>query len=123
MVFDQRLRILRDGNVISPEVEAKVRRVITRFKEHWHIELTEENGSRMITHLAMALMRIEKGEEIQSPDFDILEEFREHAVFPLSQKILEDLISFTPMKLPDSEKNYIIVNICVILDTENENII
>jgi len=57
-VFDERLKILRSGEVISPEVEALVRRVISRFSERWSITLTEESGGRMVTHLAMALMRI-----------------------------------------------------------------
>jgi transcriptional antiterminator len=116
MDFDERLGILRAGEVISPEVEALVRRVISRFRDHWDIVLTEESGGRMVTHLAMALMRIRRKEKIAAPEADLLEEFRDLSVFPQSKEIVEDLISWTPMELPEAEKNYMIVNVCLILD-------
>jgi len=120
MVFDERLGILRSGNVISESVENLVRRVIFRLSDRWRINLTEESGGRIVTHLAMALMRIEKGEKIPPPQADLLDEFREIAVFPDSVEIVEDLIGWTPLDLPESEKSYLIVNVCLILDTEND---
>ena len=118
--FDERLKILRSGEVISPEVEALVRRVISRFSERWSITLTEESGGRMVTHLAMALMRIGRNEEIAGPETDLLEEFRDLAVFPNSVEIVEDLIAWVPVDLPKTEKDYMIVNVCLILDEEND---
>ena len=119
-VFDERLKILRSGEVISPEVEALVRRVISRFSERWSITLTEESGGRMVTHLAMALMRIGRNEEIAGPEKDLLEEFRDLAVFPNSVEIVEDLIAWVPVELPKTEKDYMVVNVCLILDEEND---
>ena len=116
MVFDERLGILRKGNVISSGVEGRVRRVISRLEENWHIKLTEENGGRMVTHLAMALMRIERGEDITAPEDDILEEFYQLDIFEESVKITDDLITWAPMDLPKAEKDYMIVNICLLLD-------
>ena len=118
--FDERLKILRDGGVISPGVEALVRRVISRFRERWNITLTEESGGRMVTHLAMALMRIGRNEEISGPETDLLEEFRDLAVFPNSIEIVEDLMAWVPMELPKAEKDYMVVNVCLILDAEND---
>jgi transcriptional regulatory protein LevR len=116
MDFEERLNILRSGTVISPEVEALVRRVISRFNDRWDIELTEESGGRMVTHLAMALMRIRRKEKITAPETDLLEEFRDLSVFPQSTEIVEDLINWTPMELPEAEKDYMILNVCLILD-------
>ena len=120
MEFDERLNILRSGDVISVTVEALVRKVILRFYERWNIRLTEESGGRMVTHLAMALMRIERKEEIASPETDLLDEFRSLEVFSRSVEIIDDLIAWTPMELPKAEKDYMIVNICLILDAEND---
>ena len=120
MEFEERLRILRSGGVISAGIETLVRRVISRFYDRWGIKLTEESGGRMVTHLAMALMRIERQEEIASPETDLLEEFRSLAVFSRSVEIVEDLIAWAPMELPKAEKDYMIVNICLILDAEND---
>ena len=120
MIFDERLGILRSGNVISAEVEDRVRRVISRLEERWQLSLTEENGGRIVTHLAMALTRIEQNEEINAPEKDLLEEFRDLDVFPESLEIVEDLITHTPMILPDAEKHYMIINICLLLDDKEQ---
>ena len=118
--FDERLKILRSGEVISSEVETLVRRVISRFSERWNIKLTEESGGRMVTHLAMALMRIERQEEIVAPEADLLEEFRSLSVFSKSLEVVEDLADWVPMELPKAEKDYMVVNVCLILDAEND---
>ena len=117
MIFDERLSILRQGNVISPEAETLVRRVISRLEERWQIKLTEEMGGRMVTHLAMALMRIIRNEEIPAPETDIMDEFRDLESFDLSVEIVNDLVDWTPMNLPDAEMKYMIVNICLLLET------
>lgn len=116
MEFDRRLGILRSGNVISSGAEERVRRVVTRLKERWNITLTEENGGRLVTHLAMALMRIDNGDDIAAPEADVLEEFRDLNVFESSCEIVDDLIVYTPMNLPKAERDYMIVNICLLLD-------
>ena len=116
MVFDERLEILRAGNVISCKVEQMVRKVISRLEEHWQIRLSEEKGGRMVTHLAMALMRIELGEKIKAPENDVLKEFRDLDVFNQSKNIVNDLIAFTPMDLPEAEQDFMVVNICLVLD-------
>ena len=115
-MFDERLGILRNGNVISSMVEASVRNVISRLQERWQLSITEENGGRMVTHLAMALMRIDRGEDIAAPADDVLAEFCELPVFEKSVEIVDDLIAWTPMTLPKAEKDYMIVNICLLLD-------
>jgi hypothetical protein len=120
MVFDKRLGILRGGNVISAGVENQVRTVISRLEDRWRIILTEETGGRIVTHLAMALMRIERGEDIAAPEDDVLEEFRNLEVFEASSEITDDLISFTPMNLPKAERDYMIVNICLLLEKKND---
>ena len=118
MVFDERLSILRGGDVISAGVETQVRRVIARLEDRWQIKLTEENGGRMVTHLAMALMRIERGEEIRAPEDSILDEFYSLGVFPLSEEIVNDLVKWIPVDLPKAEQDYLKVNICLLLDRD-----
>ena len=116
VVFNERIGILRSGNVISPKVEEQVRAVIFRLEDRWQLSLTEEKGGRLVTHLAMALARIEKGDEISAPEEDQLGEFRSLSVFEEAVKIVEDIIEFAPITLPEAEKGYMILNICLILD-------
>jgi transcriptional regulatory protein LevR len=116
MEFDERLGILLEGKIISPEVDALVRGLIARLEEQWGISLTEQNGGRMITHLAMALARISRNEAIASPEQDLLDEFRGDACFPRALEIAEDLAAGIPVNLPRSEADYLVMNICLLLD-------
>ena len=116
MEFDERLGILLEGKVISPEVDALVRGLITRLTEQWGIPLTEQNGGRMITHLAMALARISRNEAVAAPEQDLLDEFRDTGVFPRALEIAEDLAAGIPVNLPRAERDYLVMNICLLLD-------
>jgi len=46
----------------------------------------------------------------------VLEEFSQLDIFEKSVKITDDLMAWTPMDLPKAEKDYMIVNICLLLD-------
>jgi transcriptional regulatory protein LevR len=121
MDLDERLDILVSGNVISQDVNNTVRRVIERFKSKWQIALTEENGGRVVTHLAMALMRVEQKKEVNALEEDHFEEFKRSGCFSRSVEITDDLCRWTPLELPEAERQYLIINICLILDDLNED--
>jgi transcriptional regulatory protein LevR len=120
MNLDERLKILVSGNVITEDVDRTVRRVIERFSSKWQIELTEENGGRMVTHLAMALMRIKQNKDIRAMEADHFAEFTANEHFARSAAISDDLCRWTPLELPEAERQYLIINICLILDDCNE---
>lgn len=120
MDLEERLGILKDGNVISAEVFGQVRRVIARFRQRWNLDLAGEAGERIVTHLAMALMRIGRGEEIAAPERESLDEFRDTAFFERAVEIAEDLSAWAAMGLPEAERDFLIINICLILDAEDE---
>lgn len=115
MELDGRLEILRDGKVISAKVDALVRRAISRLRDRWGIILTEENGERMVTHLAMAMARIERGEKIAAPEGVLLDEFRDMDCFPRTVEIVEDVAAFAPLELPAAERDYLVIYMCLLL--------
>jgi transcriptional regulatory protein LevR len=120
MDLDERLKILVSGKVITEDVEKTVRRVIARLGSRWRIALTEENGGRMVTHLAMALMRIRQKKEVSPLDEDHYSEFKSSGQFSRSVEITGDICGWTPLELPESERQYLVINICLILDDLNE---
>ncbi|MDR0760579.1 MAG: PRD domain-containing protein [Treponema sp.] len=120
MDLNGRLDILLSSRTISPEVDATVRRVIERMADPWGLTLTEENGSRLVTHLAMALMRISRGEIVESMDRESLEEFKASVSFPQAMVIASDIISFAKLTIPESEREYLDANICLILEAEDK---
>jgi hypothetical protein len=88
------------------------------MSDRWGIVLTEENGSRLVTHLAMALMRIFRGESVSSMDAEAVKEFRACGSFPKAVEIADDLIEWTKLDIPVSEREYLDTNICLILEDE-----
>ena len=114
-----RLELLESSNTINTETKKSLERVIEIFKNKYSIELVEENGSMMITHLAMAITRIKQGEPVKKISEDVYEEILESEYFEKSKVIYEDLQSVIDVVLPEDEKKYMVVNVCVILETLN----
>jgi transcriptional regulatory protein LevR len=117
MDLEERLNILVSGNVISDEVKKAVLRVIGRFKDQWRIELNDGNGGRMVTHLAMALMRVKLNSEVNPLEEEQYGEFTSSEFFGQALAITDDLCQWVPLELPKAEREYLVVNICLILDS------
>lgn len=71
MDIEERLRILIDSGTLSQKNYLNVKQVMNYFKNTHGITLTEENAASFITHLCMALERIDKGEEVEPLDKDV----------------------------------------------------
>lgn len=113
-----RLNVLYQGNVISQDVLDTMSNVIERMEERWNIVLTEENGARFVTHLAMALMRVARGESVPSMDAASYAEFQACESFTAAREIMDDVIEFAELAFPLSEREYLDMNICLILEGE-----
>ena len=55
-----RLGILKEAGVINERIYDKLTLLIKYLDEKWKISLTESNGGMLITHLSMAMKRIEE---------------------------------------------------------------
>lgn len=112
-----RLEILKNANVISEEVYIKMLKLIDYLKEKWDIVLTEENGSMLITHVAMALERIKKGEKVNNINDEVYDEVVNSSSFEKIKKIYEGIENEVFLeKIPEEEIKYIYVNLLVILE-------
>ncbi len=116
--LENRLEILLSSGTISSAADETVKTVAKRLEEKWEIILNEENGSRFVTHLAMALTRAEKGELVSSMEAEALEEFQELESFSKANEIVQDLLSIIGASFPESEIEFLVVNICLILEDE-----
>ena len=116
MELNDRLEILLSSNTITKDVYDKVKLFISRLEDKWDIKLTEENGGRLITHLSMALMRIARNENIAPMDEEALGEFRASGYFSKALTIVDDLIDIAGLQVPSAERDYLISNVCLILE-------
>ncbi|CAK7031011.1 PRD domain-containing protein [Fusobacterium varium] len=116
MNLQTRLEILNSSKAITDCTKDVMLNVIQMFSKKYGIELTEENGAMMITHLSMAIMRVKNNEPVRAIDEDVFKETLESEHIGKAHLIYEDLSKVLDVTLPENEKKYMLVNICVILE-------
>ena len=88
--------------------------VIAYFKQQHGIELTEENAAAFITHLCMALERLDKGEEVKPLDRAVFEEVQQEESYEQAAACCRDMNKILP-QLPEAEVEYICTHVGVML--------
>ncbi len=110
----ERLDILEAAGEISGEVRDAVILFAQGFEKKYSLMLTEENAAMLVTHLAMALARIKKGEAVEAMDESSMEEIRQSGIYNELPELYEMLENKLEIRLPDSEKGYIALHACAI---------
>ena len=114
-----RLGILKEAGVINNEIYEKLTLLIKYLGEKWEIHLTESNGGMFITHLSMALKRIEENENVSNIDERVFQEVLKSEKFEEIQEIYNDIEKNVFIeKLPEEEKKYILVNLLLIKENK-----
>lgn len=116
MDLQTRLDILNSSKAITDCTKDVMLNVIQMFSKKYKIELTEENGAMMVTHLSMAIMRVKNNEPVKVIDEDVFKETLESEYIEKAHLIYKDLSKVLDVTLPENEKKYMLVNICVILE-------
>ncbi len=117
--LDFRLGILKEAGVINERIYDKLSLLIKYLDEKWKISLTESNGGMLITHLSMALKRIEENENVSSIDEGVFQEVLKSEKLEEIQEIYNDIEKNVFIeKLPEEEKKYILVNLLLIKENE-----
>ena len=114
-----RLGILKEAGVINKGIYEKLILLIKYLGEKWEIHLTESNGGMFITHLSMALKRIEENENVSNIDEGVFHEVLKSEKFEEIQEIYNDIEKNVFIeKLPEEEKKYILVNLLLIKENK-----
>jgi PRD domain-containing protein len=114
-----RLGILKEAGVINNGIYEKLILLIKYLGEKWGIHLTESNGGMLITHLSMALKRIEENENVSNIDKGVFQEVLKSEKFEEIQEIYNDIEKNVFIeKLPEEEKKYILVNLLLIKENK-----
>ena len=117
--LDFRLGLLKEAGVINEGIYDKLTLLIKYLDEKWKISLTESNGGMFITHLSMALKRIEENENVSSIDEGVFQEVLKSEKLEEIQEIYNDIEKNVFIeKLPEEEKKYILVNLLLIKENE-----
>ena len=117
--LDFRLGLLKEAGVINEGIYDKLSLLIKYLDEKWKISLTESNGGMLITHLSMALKRIEENENVSSIDEGVFQEVLKSEKLEEIQEIYNDIEKNVFIeKLPEEEKKYILVNLLLIKENK-----
>lgn len=110
---EERLKILLDNGVISQKVYDVS---IDIYKKYFEKE--EYNTDKInvfMTHLAMALNRIEKGNEVERLDNDIFSQVKDSHVYDEAFNISRNIVKDLHLDIPESEEEYFILHLGNIL--------
>ena len=117
--LDFRLGLLKEAGVINEGIYDKLTLLIKYLDEKWKISLTESNGGMFITHLSMALKRIEENEKVSNIDERVFQEVLKSEKLEEIKEIYNDIEKNVFIeKLPEEEKKYILVNLLLIKENE-----
>ena len=121
MEIKQRLDILKMSGQLSEEMYYKVMEIIDMFNENHRITIQEENGAMLITHLCIALQRIEKEVSVNIIESEIFAEVEENRFYKQSSSILEKMEEILGFTMPAEEVGYMLMHLCVLLEKESNN--
>lgn len=109
--METRLQILHDAQVINQEVYQGMLAVLDRLEQHWQLPLGHAQGEMMITHMANAMMRAQRGEPIPAIDAGVLAEVHASEDYARVLAMHHDLLSLFSFAVPDYEQGYLLANL------------
>ncbi|CNK44594.1 protein containing PTS-regulatory domain [Yersinia frederiksenii] len=111
MCIDARLNILCQSGVIDPDIGQGLDKVINRLEHFWQLPVHSSQGVMTMTHLASALMRTRRGEEIHALDPAILAEIIQSEDIHYIREINQDLLAYFSLKPAENEIGYLLANL------------
>lgn len=114
----ERLKILYEGDQIDRKIKDAVERAIKTIEKKYRIEVNETNGTMLVTHLAMALMRIKKGEKVEGLSPIALEELKKEKEYENCMYFCTKLEEELGFLIPIGEKGYISLYLCNLINQE-----
>lgn len=119
----KRLDILNESDEVDEDIKNAVVNFAEDIEKEYSIVINEENGAMLITHVAMALSRIKRGEKIDSIDEEIFNQVKKTKVYSNMPKFYENIEKNLDIKIPESEKGFIALHLCtLIMKEKNEEV-
>jgi len=114
--LNQRMEILFQGEIISKPVYQNMVKVIHELADY---QLNYEKEVTFVTHLAMALARIESGDIEEKMAIEIIDQIKASPYYYEAFKILTILKEVIELEIPDSEEDYLLIHLSNMLNQES----
>lgn len=109
--MEERLNLLYQAGIIDKDICDGMLGVVTQLETEWSISVRNEQGEMAITHMANALMRSRRGEEIGPLDADILGDMQRDDIWPQVQSVHQTLLAPFEVRLHPNEEGYLLANL------------
>lgn len=114
-----RLNLLLDAGEIDEDIIQIIKEFTEIIERELSLTITEKNGSMLVTHMAMALARIEKGEEILPLDDVLMGEVKTSDIYDRVPLLISKLEEKFNIEIPESEFGYIALHLCNLNNINN----
>lgn len=109
--MEERLNLLCDAGIIDRDIRDGILDVADKLETVWGIPVHNEQGEMALTHLANALMRSRRKEEIAPLDSELFDEISSSTEWePLKPVHLAILAAFD-VRLHPNEEGYLMANL------------
>ncbi|QIX98403.1 MULTISPECIES: PRD domain-containing protein [Cedecea] len=109
--MEDRLNLLCDAGVIDRDICDGMKQVVAQLETRWAIPLQNDQGTMAITHMANALMRSRRGEEVGPLDPELLAEIKADSVFGEVEQVHHALLVPFSVQLHPNEEGYLLANL------------
>ncbi|MDI3362228.1 PRD domain-containing protein [Lelliottia sp. V89_10] len=109
--MEERLNLLCQAGIIDKDICDGMSGVVTQLETVWAISVHNEQGEMAITHMANALMRSRRGEEIGPLDAGILDEMQSCDIWPQVESVHQAVLAPFDVRLHPNEEGYLLANL------------
>jgi transcriptional antiterminator len=116
LTIETRLQLLLDSGQIDGATHAATRAVVALIEERYRTHVTEDNGAQLVTHLAIALTLLRRGEGLHELPEAALSEAREYpGDWEFVATAVGEQARRLEITLPTAEIAYLTLHLAVLL--------
>lgn len=109
--MEERLHLLCDAGVIDRDIRDGMLDLVNKLETVWGIPVHNEQGEMALTHMANALMRSRRGEEIAPLDDELFNEISHSAEWVQVAPIHQAMLDMFNVHLHPNEEGYLMANL------------
>ncbi len=107
--METRLNLLCEAGVIDKDICKGMMQVVNVLETEFHLPVRSEQGTMAMTHMASALMRSRRGEEIEPLDNELLAELAQSSHWQAVVQLHQVLLKEFALEVNPCEEGYLLV--------------
>jgi transcriptional regulatory protein LevR len=111
-IFEERLDLLEEADQITPLARRLTEFLVAELATEFELELDEDSGAPMVTHIAMALTRLNRG-EVAAPVSESLEKELAGRVTERAavSRLMQEAARVLGREVPETEISYMTLHL------------